>query len=144
MEEQGSMTKRDWRKQLLSEANDEWKDLEKILLAVVGGTLAGSITFLTAVKNSFSHQESLALSWAFLCLSLIALLVSYIFSEIFSILKLWNIKRFPKDLLTDGQVIALENKALAALIVVANWSAVISAIVGIILLARFGYYNLNI
>jgi len=63
----------------------EWEKLEKILLTVVGGSLGASATFFANNNEAhFTHRHILAFSWIFLSISLVSLLLSYIYSDYFT------------------------------------------------------------
>jgi hypothetical protein len=137
------LSKSEWRKRLLKEGNAEWENLEKILLTVVGGTLAATITFFTISNIVFVHKTLLKYSWTCLGLSLVALMLSYLASESYTLDLMRKVRDDDREQLTDEEVEELASDVLSNSIVIFNWLSIITAVAGMILLAFFGYANLG-
>lgn len=125
-----------FKQKLEAHRKEEWLRLEKILLTVVSGTLVLSVTFFTN-RLDVIYRNILGWSWMFLSISLIVLLIGYLFSEGISLYKL---KQLEHNI--EYKVFAAKETKLNFALGLLNWVSAISAIAGVVLLSIFGYLNL--
>lgn len=125
---------------IVKHRNNEWEKLEKILLTIDGGTLAASVGFF-AGKTSITYPELLRASWVLLSLSLVCLLLSYIFSDLFD-RKVLNDLEDASEMISGEEFKTMLKSWNYYMANIANYAALIFCIIGIIALAAFGYFSL--
>ena len=132
-----------WYKHTKDHAIKEWEKLERILLTVVSGTLAISITFLDIEAFPVPARDLVSLSWTTLFISLLALLSSYVFGELSCSLVLKELKSNLAREFTSEEVDRLDSKAYQSGIDWCNLIAIVSGVAGILYLALAGLTYVN-
>lgn len=132
---------------ILERAQKEWYKLEKILLTVVSGTLAVSITFLKVESFPPIAQDCVVMSWLFLFLSLLSLLFSYIFAELSADHKLRTLKKDGVRELTEEEIRKMDTQLFQVIfnkgIDYSNLIAIMSGFVGLSFLAIAGIFYIS-
>ena len=129
--------------QIVQERNSrEWEKLEKILLTIVGGTLAASATLFVNNDMHFIHKTMLAVAWISLSLSLIFLLSSYAFSEYFTSTLLLRVRAQPEELSVEVFE-SLKSRTALWGIRITNYGALLLGVAGIVFLAFFAFSNIS-
>ena len=121
-------------KDTLAKANKEWEKLEKIMLTSVSGSLALSVTFIRPTQFPVWAKIFFLLSWSFLFLSILGLLLSYIFSELASDSLLNKLKRKLDDEISFKDLEVWKNKFYTKGIDLSNLFAVLNAVFGFLCL----------
>lgn len=126
----------------LNAQSKEWEKLERILLTVDSGTLAVSVTFLSNHLGGFIHQMILKLSWVALAVALISLLASYAFFDLMSHDMGNKLNAYTEETITNSVYKALRDPFFDAGIRVTNYLALGLSVVGMVLLAIFGFFTI--
>jgi len=117
----------------------EWEKLEKILLTIDGGALALTISVFADRSTSLSHPLLLKLSWISFFISILSLLLTYVFYEWFAVDLARKVQRRTYDPIDEAKA---RNGLIWFAVLSLNYVALGFGVLGMSLLVFFGLYSL--
>lgn len=130
MNEEAETDQDRFREWLVQAHHTASQDFDKAIMALAGGALGLSLTFVDDYAPNPTDKWLLAVSWGLLALSLLVILVSYLTSQSALLAAIGRIDRDE------------EARGGGWLTPVLNWVAASALVVGVVFLVLFALYNL--